>query len=90
MGLFKELWTTYLEEKVFEGVDQAAETFEPAYLLINKVNRAPRGGLTSLNLEWSSEKNTVLASVPVSGPAFSCWSMEKWVEAGIFSHMSMM
>ena len=50
MGLFKELWTTYLEEKVFEEVDQVAETFEPAYLLTNKVSRACRG-LTSLNLE---------------------------------------
>ena len=51
MGLFKELWTTYLEEKVFEEVDQAAETLEPAYLLTNKVSRARRGGLTRVKLE---------------------------------------
>lgn len=51
MGLFKELLTTYLEEKVFEEVDQAAETFEAAYVLTNKVSRACRGGRTGLNLE---------------------------------------
>jgi len=51
MGLFKELLTTYLEEKVIEGVDQAAETFEAAYVLTNKVSRGRRGGRTGLNLE---------------------------------------
>ena len=37
IGLFKELLTTYMEKRALEEVDVAAETFEAAYLITNKV-----------------------------------------------------
>jgi len=40
IGLFRELLTTYMEKGVSEEVDLAAETFEAAYLITNKVGRS--------------------------------------------------